>query len=111
MTLVDPLLSGAIFSCNPILHSTKKGDTHWVGESVALNMAFYVYIGCRSGEEMLELLKEQDFARALHDQSDVDSEITARSDGDGDGDSDGGSRIREDQFGEFEKSSLVHTRY
>ena len=61
MTLVDPLLSGAIFKLseefrNPILHWTKKGDC--VGESVTLNMAFY---GCSSAEEMMEELKKQEF--------------------------------------------------
>jgi hypothetical protein len=66
MTLVDPLLSGAIFELseknrNPILHWTKEGDEHCVGESVTLNMAFY---GCSSAEEMMEELKKQDFCKS-----------------------------------------------
>ena len=69
MTLVDPLLSGAIFEIskgvrNPLMHWTKKADC--VGESVTLNMAFY---SCNSAEEMLESLKRRSktFARVLHE--------------------------------------------
>ena len=66
MTLVDPLLSGAIFELlekirTPILHWTKKGNVHCVGESLTLNMAFY---GCSSAEEMMEELKKQDFCKS-----------------------------------------------
>ena len=66
MTLVDPLLSGAIFELseritNPILHWTKQGKEDCVEESVTLNMAFY---GCSSAEEMMEELRKQDFCKS-----------------------------------------------